>query len=340
MLVDPQIGGRRPRPGGPRWGRHLPRPRPARRLPHRLGGRGPPSRHRACSPDRAVDHRRPRRARVSERVGVGRLPGYPGVWVGLDEERARRPGGVGPRKVCAIGVRTARGRTTHGFAAQRRIPTSPSSSHIVPCGIADRPVTSLAAEGWHGTMADVVDGHRRGWPGGSGTPTPISRRSLTERRPATRWRSTPSRTGQRCRASPSGSFARRRGRGASATPAVGHRPRAPVGPLGRGSRHGLALVERKPDWLRVPARMGDEFLHLRQGLRARELVTVCEEAGCPEHLRVLVGGHGHLHDQRRSLYPRPVASARSPRSAPDRSTQPSPNGWPRPRPRWALPMPS
>jgi lipoic acid synthetase len=44
---------------------------------------------------------------------------------------------------------------------------------------------------------------------------------------------------------------------------------------------GLDVATRKPDWLRVPARMGDEYLQLRHRLRARELVTVCEEAGCP-----------------------------------------------------------
>ena len=44
---------------------------------------------------------------------------------------------------------------------------------------------------------------------------------------------------------------------------------------------GLALAERKPPWLRVPARMGDDFLALRHTMRELDLVTVCEEAGCP-----------------------------------------------------------
>ena len=42
---------------------------------------------------------------------VARLPGR------MDRSRrGRAPGFPGPRKICAIGVRTSRGRTTHGFA--------------------------------------------------------------------------------------------------------------------------------------------------------------------------------------------------------------------------------
>ena len=44
---------------------------------------------------------------------------------------------------------------------------------------------------------------------------------------------------------------------------------------------GVALGERKPPWLRVKAHMGDEYLALRHDMRDLDLVTVCEEAGCP-----------------------------------------------------------
>src|SRR3954449_5906956 len=39
---------------------------------------------------------------------VGRLDGYPGVWVAA--------GSSAPRKIAAVGVRLTRGRTMHGFA--------------------------------------------------------------------------------------------------------------------------------------------------------------------------------------------------------------------------------
>ena len=44
---------------------------------------------------------------------------------------------------------------------------------------------------------------------------------------------------------------------------------------------GVPLTERKPAWLRVEARMGGDYLGLHHGLRDLDLVTVCEEAGCP-----------------------------------------------------------
>ena len=61
-----------------------------------------------------------------------RDPGHTGVWTG----RA---------KIAAIGVRVTRGVTKHGFALN----VSPDLSYfagIVPCGILDRGVTSMAAE--------------------------------------------------------------------------------------------------------------------------------------------------------------------------------------------------
>ncbi|MGH9094167.1 MAG: lipoyl(octanoyl) transferase LipB, partial [Acidimicrobiales bacterium] len=80
--------------------------------------------------------------------GASRLDGYPGVWVGVHEGR--------PRKLAAIGVRISRGRSMHGFALNVD-PDMTFFDHIVPCGIADKPVTSLAAEGLEVTMHQVVD---------------------------------------------------------------------------------------------------------------------------------------------------------------------------------------
>ncbi len=81
--------------------------------------------------------------------GAGRLPGYPGVWVDA--------AGDNPRKIAAIGVRLARGRTMHGFALNVTTDMAYMRDHIVACGIADRPVTSLAEEGIDVSIEQVVD---------------------------------------------------------------------------------------------------------------------------------------------------------------------------------------
>ena len=81
--------------------------------------------------------------------GAGRLADYPGVW-------------IGDRKICAIGVRVTRGRSMHGFALNVD-PDLAFFEHIVPCGIADKGVTSLAAEGVDVSMRE---GRRRDRPPG------------------------------------------------------------------------------------------------------------------------------------------------------------------------------
>ncbi len=70
--------------------------------------------------------------------------------------------------------------------------------------------------------------------------------------------------------------------------AVALGPRSAVSPLQRRLARagvdpaaGLSLDQRKPAWLRVPTVMGGDYLGLRQSLRDLDLVTVCEEAGCP-----------------------------------------------------------
>jgi lipoyl(octanoyl) transferase len=78
--------------------------------------------------------------RTLARFGVRgeRRPGRVGIWVA-------RPGGA-EEKIAAIGVRVRRWVTYHGVSINR----DPDLSHfggIVPCGIADRGVTSLAKLG-------------------------------------------------------------------------------------------------------------------------------------------------------------------------------------------------
>ena len=70
-------------------------------------------------------------------VAARRAPGRIGIWVD-------RPGGEA--KIGALGLRVKRWVTLHGFAVN----LAPQLSHfsgIVPCGIADAPVTSLAELG-------------------------------------------------------------------------------------------------------------------------------------------------------------------------------------------------
>jgi lipoic acid synthetase len=60
---------------------------------------------------------------------------------------------------------------------------------------------------------------------------------------------------------------------------------APVRLVGRlqqaGVEGGLSVTTRKPDWLRPKVAHGAEVLALKRTVRDLRLVTVCEEAGCP-----------------------------------------------------------
>lgn len=70
---------------------------------------------------------------------------------GLETQRIKARSGVwtkndqAPRKVAAIGIRVAQGTTMHGFALNVN-PNLSAFSQIIPCGIADAEVTSIAKE--------------------------------------------------------------------------------------------------------------------------------------------------------------------------------------------------
>ena len=84
-----------------------------------------------------------------------RRPGSIGVWV-----HRGREGGAGTRdKIAAIGVRLSRWVSSHGISLN----VDPDLAHyagIVPCGIRDGGVTSLADLGCGASLADVDDALR------------------------------------------------------------------------------------------------------------------------------------------------------------------------------------
>ncbi|HYF46028.1 MAG TPA: lipoyl synthase [Acidimicrobiales bacterium] len=155
---------------------------------------------------------------------VGRIDGLAGVWVAPDSDR--------PRKVAAIGVKLSRGRSMHGFALN--VDTDLEwFDRIVPCGITDKGVTSLRAEGLDVDMATVVD--------------------ALVARAVERW-------------------------GQAGWDRADVRALPSEVPLRLG---GMTISERKPEWLRAPVRLGEDYRALRKRMRRLDLVTVCEEAGCP-----------------------------------------------------------
>jgi len=77
-----------------------------------------------------------------------RSPGETGVW--LEPEIPARA-----RKICAMGVRCSRWVTMHGFAFNVNTDLS-YFGHIIPCGIHDKQVTSLAQELGHPVPMEEV----------------------------------------------------------------------------------------------------------------------------------------------------------------------------------------
>jgi lipoyl(octanoyl) transferase len=75
------------------------------------------------------------RAAAAAGVACKRLPGLTGVWTEAMPER----------KLAAIGIHVARGVTSHGFALNVHNDLT-AFDCIIPCGIRDRGVTSLARE--------------------------------------------------------------------------------------------------------------------------------------------------------------------------------------------------
>jgi lipoic acid synthetase len=47
------------------------------------------------------------------------------------------------------------------------------------------------------------------------------------------------------------------------------------------ARNAAVPIEKKPDWIKIRARMGPQYSELKDLVRSEGLHTVCEEAGCP-----------------------------------------------------------
>jgi len=175
-----------------------------------------------------------------------RETGFPGVWT----ERG---------KVAAIGVRAAHRVTTHGFALNVA-PDLGYFRHIVPCGIADRPVTSLAALlGRAISIEEVVD-------------------LLVPRFAAA--------FGYEAVEDQRAAFARGAGRANARFEIDELVASGAFSPEGRSSlpvttRGRLPGEPDKPEWMKVKLDLGPGYRDLKRLVEGMRLNTVCEEASCP-----------------------------------------------------------
>lgn len=171
--------------------------------------------------------------------------GYTGVWT----ERG---------KVAAIGIRVSRRVTMHGFALNLQ-PDMSYFGMMNPCGISDRPVTTLSdLVGRKVSLQEAVevlvpwfeavfgyeesDRHMAAFVRGQGKPGSFEVDRLLEE----------------------GTFSAER------------RSHEPVLLNGR-----LPGEPARPEWMKVKARLDGDYLQLKKMMRRLELNTVCEEAGCP-----------------------------------------------------------
>ncbi len=82
-------------------------------------------------------------------VAAGRIAGLTGVWIGYEDQNR-------PRKICAMGVKSSRWVTMHGFALNVNTDLQ-YFNNIIPCGINDKAVTSLKEEIGHEVPLQEVE---------------------------------------------------------------------------------------------------------------------------------------------------------------------------------------
>ena len=174
-------------------------------------------------------------------------------------------------KIAAIGVRVARGVSMHGFA----INVEPDLSYfgrIVPCGIADRAVTSISEVLGESISIEAV------------VEALIPQAATVFGHAETEVQL--------------GAFARGSSREpfdvdqmVSAGVFSGRNPtEVPI------AINGLLPGEpRRPEWMRIKADISsDGYREVRRLMRSKELNTVCEEAGCPNIYECWASGTGTL----------------------------------------------
>lgn len=222
-------------------------------------------------------------------LDAGRVERHPGVWVD--------PAGIRPRKIAAIGVRLTRARSMHGFALNV-CPDLGWFGRIVPCGVAGMAVTSLAAEGVDVSVAEVAervaDRAAVEWaPHGRIDRAAVARRvspadlapftrsaaearqQVEDRRESEAGDGGRAGTSQEGEAGDLGLAEHRREAGS------GGRLQARLASAGVAAEDQIAFRSRKPEWMKVRLDTGPAFRRVRSTLRDLNLVTVCEEAGCP-----------------------------------------------------------
>lgn len=172
-----------------------------------------------------------------------RDPGYTGVWVGTDAAPD-----VPVAKIAAIGCRVSRGVSMHGTALN--VTTDLTwFDRIVPCGIADRTVTSMQEllGDRCPSMADVVAAYAEDAATVFGRALSYCGESFRDPAPKTPVKVLPLRA-----------------KAVAEGPSVREQARD------------------RPDWLRTRARLSDPgYRELKSLMRTLDLHTVCEEAGCP-----------------------------------------------------------
>jgi lipoic acid synthetase len=178
-------------------------------------------------------------------IDAWREDGYTGVWTSRG-------------KVAAIGVRVSKGVTMHGFGLNLH-PDMSFFARMNPCGITDRPVTSVSElAGRRVSLEEAVEAFvpafRRifGYPDAEVQLAAFTRGQGRDRR------------FEVDRLLASGTFSPEK------------RQSEPLLVSGR-----LPGEPPRPPWMKVTARMDGDYLKLKDLMRGLDLHTVCEEANCP-----------------------------------------------------------